>query len=107
MPAKTRIPLGSLVTPKDSACGVWDTIYLGPQDGWERCYFYTGAIRVCEIANRERPVHISRDLPLGYLGMVLEYNECKRYRMVRILTVSRWGSPMQGWVLENDLEIIQ
>jgi hypothetical protein len=107
MGAKARIPLGSLVTPRESKCGVWETIYLGPKEGWERCYIYTGAIKICEIPNRERPVTISRDLPLTFLGMVLEHNDCKRYLMVKLLTVSRWGTPMTGWALESDVEVIQ
>lgn len=105
--AKARIPLGSLVTPLDSRCGVWNTVYVGPKDGWERCYFYTGAIRICETHNRERPVETSRDLPLSYLGMVLEHNDCKRYHMVKLMTVSRWGAPLTGWVLESDVEVIE
>jgi len=107
MATRTRIALGSLVTPKDSRCGIYVNTHLGPGLGWENCYYYTGAIRVCEIPNRERPVALSRDLPLTYLGMVLEHNECKRYFMIKILTVTRFGAPLIGWVLEKDVDVIQ
>jgi hypothetical protein len=70
----------------------------------KREFIYTGAISVCINPNRERPNDISQDMDFGTPGFVIERLE-GRWPMLRILTVNDRGAPVNGWVIENDVEV--